>query len=153
MSDTIDLFSGRYRFLSNFSPARVVLDGEEYPTVEHAYQAAKTQDSVWRKAIQITATPSEAKKMGRAISKRPDLLRPDWQSVSVDIMLALLRQKFAHPDLAEKLLSTGDSFLVEGNYWGDTFWGVCRGVGENVLGVLLMVVRYDLQERQERGGK
>lgn len=49
--------------------------------------------------------------------------------------------KFAEPGLQAKLLETGNEELVEGNYWGDTFWGVCRGRGENHLGKLLMKVR------------
>lgn len=40
----IDRFSGEYRFLSNFYLAEVELDGEVYPTVEHAFQAAKSPD-------------------------------------------------------------------------------------------------------------
>jgi predicted NAD-dependent protein-ADP-ribosyltransferase YbiA (DUF1768 family) len=31
--------------------------------------------------------------------------------------------------------------LIEGNWWGDTYWGVCNGVGENHLGKLLMKIR------------
>lgn len=37
-------FQGEYRWLSNFWPARVVLDGVEYPTVENAYQASKADE-------------------------------------------------------------------------------------------------------------
>ena len=44
-------------------------------------------------------------------------------------------QKFLqHPHLIEMLLQTGDEELVEGNKWGDRFWGVCKGKGENHLG-------------------
>ena len=39
------------------------------------------------------------------------------------------------------LLATGKATLVEGNSWGDTFWGVCRGKGKNMLGKILMRVR------------
>lgn len=58
--------------------------------------------------------------------------RPDWEDVKVDIMLGLLRQKFQHPELGAKLLATGDAYLVEGNTWGDTFWGVFNGKGQNI---------------------
>ncbi len=50
-----------------------------------------------------------------------------------------------HFDLREKLLATGDRKLVEGNTWGDTFWGVCRGNGKNHLGKILMKIRAELQ--------
>jgi predicted NAD-dependent protein-ADP-ribosyltransferase YbiA (DUF1768 family) len=57
-------------------------------------------------------------------------------------MWALLVQKFTrHPDLAQALLATGRADLVEGNDWGDTYWGVCRGQGRNQLGCQLMEVR------------
>jgi hypothetical protein len=54
----------------------------------------------------------------------------------------LLMQKFTrHPQLARELVGTGDAELVEGNTWGDEFWGVCNGRGSNQLGRLLMEVR------------
>jgi predicted NAD-dependent protein-ADP-ribosyltransferase YbiA (DUF1768 family) len=58
-------------------------------------------------------------------------------------MRSLLRQKFAHPSMRERLLATGDEELIEGNWWGDTFWGVCNGEGQNQLGKLLMRVRHE----------
>jgi N-glycosidase YbiA len=137
----IDRFSGPYRFLSNFWPARVVLDGEEYPTTEHAYQAAKTFDPAVRRAIALSETPGKAKRAGAAAK-----CREDWPAVKVEIMLDLLRQKFRrHDHLKEQLLATGDLELVEGNTWGDVFWGVCNGKGENHLGRLLMRVRHEIR--------
>jgi predicted NAD-dependent protein-ADP-ribosyltransferase YbiA (DUF1768 family) len=56
-------------------------------------------------------------------------------------MRQVLVRKFSHPELRAALLSTGDALLVEGNHWGDIFWGVCRGEGENWLGRLLMALR------------
>ena len=38
----IDSFTGDYHFLSNFAASKVELDGVEYKSVEHGYQAAKT---------------------------------------------------------------------------------------------------------------
>ena len=49
--------------------------------------------------------------------------------------------------LLHKLLTTGDAKIVEGNTWGDTFWGVCGGVGENHLGKVLMRIRAELQNK------
>lgn len=63
------------------------------------------------------------------------------------VMLQLLRQKFlGDEELRRKLLRTGDAMLVEGNYWGDTYWGVCFGSGKNMLGKLLMQVREELRK-------
>jgi N-glycosidase YbiA len=132
----IDSFSGRYRFLSNFFPCSVEYEGMPYPSTEHAYQAAKTTSSGLRFVLFTHGTPGEAKKRGRGVP-----LRPDWEQIKLSVMLELLRKKFSNPELRDMLLATGDAELIEGNTWGDRFWGVCNGVGENHLGKLLMQVR------------
>jgi len=138
----IETFWGPHRFLSNFHPADVTLDGDRYRTVEHAYQAAKTLDDTERADIRAVLTPREAKALGQRVT-----LRQDWDYVKVNAMLDLLRQKFRQEPLKGRLLATGDKRLIEGNTWGDTFWGVCDGVGENWLGRLLMQVRGELQKQ------
>ena len=141
--DPITDFRGRYRWLSNFHPCMVTLDGETYPSVEHAYVAAKTLDPEIRAVVRNLEKPSDAKKYGRTI-----VLRPDWEDVKLEVMTDLLYQKFApHTALCFLLLSTGDAELVEGNVWNDTFWGICRGVGENHLGRILMEIRAELETR------
>lgn len=135
-------FFGEYRFLSNFWYVDVVLDGEQYPTVEHAYQAAKTNDPSARGLIRAAATPGIAKRMGKSVS-----LRPDWEAIKVEIMRDLIEQKFARSDLRGLLLATGDKYLEETNTWGDTFWGVCNGRGFNGLGSILMYVRSQIREQ------
>lgn len=130
-------FRGVLGFLSNFAPAPVF----GFPTVEHAYVAAKTLDPDVREQIKAVRTPGQVKRFGRKID-----LRPDWEDVKVDIMRTLVVEKFKDPDLAAKLLATGDVPLVEHNHWGDTFWGMCRGRGENVLGSILMEVRENLRK-------
>jgi ribA/ribD-fused uncharacterized protein len=125
-------FKGPYAFLSNFHPSPVF----GYPTVENAYQAAKTREKTLRVPFR-SCSPGEAKRLGRKLP-----LREDWESIKLEVMETLLREKFTrHPELAAALKATGDSELVEGNWWGDTFWGVCRGKGENHLGRLLMQLR------------
>ena len=137
----IDRFDGAFRFLSNFWPSWVYLDGEPYPTVEHAFQAAKTLDLDERHHVRLAPTPGKAKGFGRRL-----VLRPDWEEVKVQVMLDLLRQKFAQPSLAERLLATGELDIVEGNTWGDTFWGVdTRKGGDNNLGRLLVQIRNELR--------
>ena len=136
--DTIDRFDGEFSFLSNFYPSPVVLDGVAFPTVENAFQAAKTIDKQMRLAF-ILITPGQSKRLGRAVE-----LRADWQDVKLSVMHDLLKLKFTSPDLRDKLLATGTATLIEGNDWDDMFWGVCRGVGENHLGKLLMRVREEI---------
>ena len=145
----ITSFRGKYHFLSNFHLVEIELDGEIYPTLEHAYQAAKSTDPVVRAAINAMVTPGLARSAG--CSKLiGDTFRPDWDQARIGIMHALLRKKFAHPELAEQLLATGDAHLEEGNNHGDTFWGTVSGEGENNLGVLLMVVRAELQAKGQK---
>lgn len=142
--EKIGEFQGEYRFLSNFWPAACEFEGVRYPSSEHAYQAAKSLDPAERSRIAALLTPSEAKKAGRALA-----LRPDWETVKFDVMRACVRSKFAlNPDLAQRLLATGDALLEEGNTWGDKTWGVVDGVGENRLGKILMDVRAELRSNK-----
>jgi hypothetical protein len=62
--------------------------------------------------------------------------------MKVQTMMNLVWRKFtSNPTLAKKLLDTGDAYLIEGNWWGDTFWGICKDKGENHLGKILMQIR------------
>lgn len=131
-------FQGEYRWLSNFWPVMVSLDGVDYPSVEHAYQAAKTHLSLRDPFRHCSA--GQAKRLGRTVK-----MRADWEQVKVSTMRSLIKQKFAPgTELGEKLKATGDMQIVEGNHWGDVFWGVCKGRGQNQLGQLLMGIRADL---------
>lgn len=136
----IDSFFGDYRFLSNFWPVTVDFDGDEYPSVEHAYQASKTEDARQRRVIRDAASAGKAKGLG---SQLP--LAADWAERRLEIMRLLVSRKFADSELAEQLIATGNAVIVEGNRWGDRYWGV-DGVGTNHLGNLLMVERARLRE-------
>ena len=137
---TIDKFTGKYEFLSNFHQSTVMMDGYVYPTVEHAYQAAKVLSVRERRRIRECATPGQAKRLGRKVK-----LRKDWEDVKIHIMQSLVDDKFRrHMSLAIYLLKTDNAVLVEGNTWGDQFWGKFKGKGENHLGKILMRTRYNL---------
>lgn len=131
----IDSFRGPFFFLSNMFPCRVVLDGVVYPSAENAYQAEKTTDLALRDPF-LTVTPHAAKRLGRRLP-----LRADWPDARLLSMSRVVVAKFADPALAAALISTGSEQLVEGNTWGDRFWGVCRGAGHNHLGKILMRTR------------
>ncbi len=140
MINVIDKFEGQYRFLSNFWPCEVELDGLPYKSTEAAYQAAKTLDEAEREEIRHAKTAAATKKLGRKIC-----LRPDWERVKLGIMRDLIRQKFTkHEVLKQRLIDTNPAELIEGNYWNDKFWGVCNGEGDNHLGRILMEVRAEL---------
>ncbi len=88
--------------------------------------------------------PYKARDAGRHL-----LLRPNWDTIKLEIMWQLVWKKFRdHQVLADELLMTGDRKLVEGNNWGDRYWGVTQngyGTGENQLGKILMNVREALR--------
>lgn len=143
----VEFFAGEYEFLSNFYSHPVTYEDIEYPTNEHAFQAAKTLNVGQRWNIAQAPTASKAKYLGRSVE-----LRPDWDTkVRYDVMLRLLGIKFSG-DLGKRLRDTGDSVLVEGNTWHDNTWGVCycgdcpdgRVVGHNMLGWMLMQLRTKL---------
>lgn len=138
----INRFVDEYEFLSNFYPSPIYDDtGKEYPTVEHYFQAMKTFDPQKRELIRSAESPGKAKRIGRLIQ-----LREDWEERKLDIMEKALIQKFQIPKLREKLLATGNEELVEGNFWNDIYWGVCKGEGENHLGKLLMNIREKIRD-------
>lgn len=140
MNGPICSFEGPYRFLSNFYPVEIESFGDLFPTVEHAFQAYKTTDTLERLEILRAPTPGIAKRLGRQVT-----LRPDWDQLKLIVMENLVWQKFEfRGDLRDKLLATGSLKLIEGNHWNDTYWGVCRGKGENHLGRILMRVRASL---------
>jgi len=139
----IDSFRGDFGFLSNFYEASIWIGGDRYPSIEHAYQAAKSDDAVTKKMIREAARPGIAKKLGQACP-----LPPDWDTKKVTVMRELVREKFKNPLLRSLLLATADAELVEGNNWGDKFWGVCRGSGHNWLGKILMEVREECRTEE-----
>ena len=144
MTNTIDKFTGKYDFLSNFYPTSNLghgIDDEgrfEYPTVEHKFQAMKCLDGdTMRRQIASAKTPGQAKRLGRRVN-----LRPGWNDMRIDVMVDIIKEKFApHTRLAQQLIDTAPNILIEGNTWNDRFWGVCRGKGRNELGKALMAWR------------
>ena len=137
----IDSFKGKYFFLSNFYESPVIYEGITYLNNEAAFQAQKTLTNKERLAFSML-NPSQAKKLGRSVS-----LRPDWEDIKIDIMYNICKAKFTQNEtLKTKLLKTGDAMLIEGNTWGDKIWGQVNGVGENNLGKILMRVREELKD-------
>ena len=148
----INSFRGQYAFLSNFSAAKTMFEGMEYPTAEHAFQAAKAlpvdkiivfdQEVSTRAFIRDFASPTDAKQYGKTIK-----IRENWSGIRDSVMFIILMSKFSNPKLKTALLVTGDAQLVEGNWWHDCYWGACEcprcseRPKVNRLGQLLMLVR------------
>jgi len=135
-------FRDDYWFLSNFFRCRFTYNEFEYKSVEHAFQAAKAIEKKDHDNIAASKKPGEAKRWGRLVS-----LRQDWEKVKDGIMYDIVKAKFEQNlGLKKLLLDTGDAELLEGNTWGDVYWGVnsISEVGQNKLGKILMRVREEL---------
>lgn len=134
---TILGFFGPHRFLSNFHMGTVCYEGDLYPSSENAFQAAKVERK--DRSPFFTCTPGEAKKLGRTVKMRLSL--SEWDAAKVSVMKEILMDKFNTPHIREALLATYPNHLVESNWWGDKFWGVCEGEGCNHLGLVIEEVR------------
>jgi hypothetical protein len=135
-------FFGQHRWLSNFWYAPFVHCGFEYDTVEHYYQARKAADPAEAEAIRNAESPAVAKRMGQEVTN----FAPNMPKLRRMVMKIGVEEKFLqNNDLKQLLINTGDEYLEETNTWGDTYWGVCNGVGTNHLGFMLMDIRRSLQ--------
>lgn len=137
-------FQGDYFFLSNFYVGLSFFwNPFPYTNAEAAFQSAKCQSSDDQYSF-CMKSPREARKMGQHV-----VLRPDWEDVKDSIMKNIIHEKFFQDEqLARKLMATGDAELIEGNTWGDTYWGVDLHTmkGQNRLGRILMDVRQELND-------
>ncbi len=145
------------RFVSNWfsnmrsSPLKHPSLPISYATVEHLYQAMKTDNMIKHWFIANAETPYKAKKEGKeienpfgyAIGKYGDTVK----EVKLTVMQIALEQKFAIPEWKEKLLTIRENEpIIEWNNWNDIFWGVSvkDNKGENNLGKLIMEIRSKL---------
>lgn len=146
LPDEITRFRGSFAFLSNMSKAAVDFEGDIYSCVEAAFQAAKLVNREERARFIKVKNPVWARRMGRSIKN----IRSDWDEVKLRIMETLIRQKFSNSEtLRKKLLATGRRNIAEDNDWGDNFWGIVNGVGQNHLGRIIMKIRSEFADATE----
>lgn len=143
--NTINFYSTKDKFgcFSNFSRHPISLDGQEWPTTEHYFQAKKFEGTPHEEELRKTSSTVEVAKKGR---ERTRPLRSDWEQIKDDLMRRAVRAKFTqYPDLCEILISTKDAVLVEhtanDSYWGDGG----DGSGKNMLGKILVEIREELR--------
>lgn len=142
MNYEIDSFIGPFRYLSNFYIAPVKYEGIVWQSSEHAYQAMKSLNRhVWEEIASSDMTPGQVKRYGAKLD-----MRKDWDQVKLKIMSDIVTCKFnQNPFLMALLLETKGCNIIEGNTWGDTYWGQCPiGNGKNHLGKILMGIRDDI---------
>lgn len=134
--ENIKGFFYEYRWLSNYHDCDIFWMGLHFKNTEAAYQASKCYELSNAKLFQ-TMSGLEAKKHSKTF-----VARRYWDEMRYNIMAQLIFQKFlVHKDLRELLLATDEKYIEETNYWNDTYWGVCNGIGENNLGKLIMNTR------------
>jgi N-glycosidase YbiA len=156
---TIYFWSGRGGQLESFSNFAITpfalaswqrpSETVTFPSGEHAFQAAKARTITEHERIRLAASPLAAKRLGRRAS-----LPTGWDQRRRIVMLMVLRAKFAVPELAELLLSTGDRLIAEDSPY-DPVWG-CRDraggyTGQNLLGRALLRVRDELRANSDTG--
>jgi ribA/ribD-fused uncharacterized protein len=117
------------------------MDGMEYASVEHCFQAQKFAEEELRERIRQAPSTYEAQRLG----KRFPGLHPDWEDAKMEIMEKALTAKFTQNAVVKQyLVWTGNRRLLEASP-SDYFWGIGQnGSGQNMLGVLLMKVRASL---------
>ena len=136
---------GPHAFLSNFYRALITVNGKEYSTTEHFYQAMKSLIPEEQEMIRNLPTPKEAKFAGYHVT-----LQEDWDDIKFGVMLQGLRAKFTqHPELKEELLNTRNARLHEDSPW-DKYWGFAKGKGLDMLGTALMQTRKELRDEHQR---
>lgn len=123
-------------FLNNFAYSPFFINGLEYKTVEHFYQAHKFSGSHFE-AVRIADTPDKAKKLARTLEYDEEM----WNKRKDEVMMQALLAKFdQHPDLRNQLLNTGDFKLVEDSE-KDLYWGGAVEGSNNRLGQMLEEIR------------
>jgi ribA/ribD-fused uncharacterized protein len=135
-----------YGFLSNFWRATQIVDGVAYDCNERFYQCMKSATPEIKAWVFNAPSPFLTMVVGHNMRKGKEA-RKDWTvETRIATMLKGLRAKFTqNPELAEKLLATGNAQLHENNP-KDFFWGYADGTGKDYLGKLLMQVRKELSK-------
>lgn len=143
------------RWLSNFTPVPIHLDGMWYKSVEHAYMSAKFANPEWKLYCQVEESPGKVKRKSYDRMTIEPLV-DNWEVVKLSVMRECLFKKFNLEPFKSKLLETGDQNIQEGNWHKDVFWGVdlhqTPNIGENHLGRIIMEIRTMLQYEQRGMG-
>lgn len=144
--------SKKYSFLHPMSPGSVVLDGETYPTVAHAYEAAKTLSRSVRAKIAAATTKNLHKTSSSLINTQDGTLDPHWKTRRGHVIETLARRRFSDPVRRQRLLDgTGVARIVFKNTQGDKFLGVgVDDTGENVWGEVLMKIRAEARVQTQQ---
>ncbi|MCY4057814.1 MAG: NADAR family protein [Gammaproteobacteria bacterium] len=134
--------------LASYSKHAFSLDGSDWPSVEHYYQAMKFDDRALREQIRIAPHPAKAARIARRQRHR---VRNGWDDVKEVYMTRATYTKCrTHTTVADALAATGESTIIETSQY-DYYWGCGRDTrGRNVYGRVLTNVRQRLREEAAR---
>ena len=144
-------FKSEHNPMSNLYPCAITHNGNEYTSIEHAFQHDKALSSGHQKAdeIKLTTNPYDLMKLGKQVTPGPD-----WNKGSTNLLYKLLKQKFSDPVKARSLTKTAKWHLYECTQ--HPIYGVGRHPGNvqsltidtvkggNLLGKLLEKIRDEL---------
>ena len=124
------------------------LEDRFWPSVEHYYQAMQFVSDRDQEKIRTAESPDSATKLGKRTWFKK--LRDHWKQQRATWMTRAVYTKCqTHPEVAEALLATGTTKLVENSVY-DYYWGCGRDRrGENMYGQVLMNVRDKLRAEQQ----
>lgn len=137
-----------YGAFSNLYRRPVEFEGEVFATSEHAYQAGKARKPEVRKWLMHAPSPALLAMAAHGLYYWD--IAPGWSQTKYDRMRRVLAAKFTqHLDLRKLLLSTGTGTLIESATVDNDvnrLWGEVNGVGQNMLGKMLMDLRSEMRE-------
>ena len=131
-----------FKELDNRFPAKFSVEGKEWPSVEHYYQAMKFPElPEYQEQIRKAPTATAAAKLGKAKDPAKPI-RSDWATARETLMAQAITAKFdQNLPLKKILLDTYPRPLVFADA-NDSFWGYGRTkMGQNKLGQALMTYR------------
>lgn len=145
-----------YGPFSNLYRRAIEFEGKTFPTSEHAYQAGKARKPEVQEWLMNAPSPALLAMAAHGLYYWD--ITPGWSSIKFDRMRGVLRAKFTqNEDLQDLLLSTGNATLIETATTDNAvnrLWGEVNGVGQNMLGVMLMELRDELaKSRRGRTSK
>lgn len=126
--NTIDEFVGHFDFLDNDYPALVYYENIMYPSVNAAFQAARTNQVFIREKLARIDTPNELWSIAADIEDPPN-----WEAERLRIMELLLRDKFRrNKEFREKLAYTQQMkivYKVTDSIPSNLYWGQHKNRG------------------------
>lgn len=141
-----------YGAFSNLYRRPVEFEGEVFATSEHAYQAGKARKPEVRRWLMEAPSPSLLAMAAHGLYYWD--VAPGWSKFKFDRMRRVLAAKYTqHADLQVLLLSTGEDQLIETatvDNEVNRLWGEVNGVGQNMLGKMLMDLRSELRSPTDR---